>query len=108
MRLAGKVALVTGAGQGLGEAMAVRFARDGADVMCNDLNAETAAQTAAQVRALGRKAASFAGSVLDESVVQALVEATVKELGGLDILVNNAAANPYYGPTLEVDQPRFD
>jgi 3-oxoacyl-[acyl-carrier protein] reductase len=90
MRLAGKVALVTGAGQGLGEAMALRFAHEGADVMCNDLNAATAEQTATQVRALGRRAAIFAGSVMEEAVVQALVEATVKELGGLDILVNNA------------------
>ena len=90
MRLAGKVALVTGAGQGLGEAMALRFARDGADVMCNDLNPDTAAHTAALVRELGRNAASFAGSVTDEATVTALVDATVKELGGLDILVNNA------------------
>jgi 3-oxoacyl-[acyl-carrier protein] reductase len=82
--------LVTGAGQGLGEAMALRFAHEGADVMCNDLNAATAEQTATQVRALGRRAAIFAGSVMEEAVVQALVEATVKELGGLDILVNNA------------------
>ena len=90
MRLEGKVALVTGAGQGLGEAIALRFARDGADVMCNDLNPDTANATAAQVRALGRKAAVFAGSVMDETVVQDLVAATVSELGGLDILVNNA------------------
>ena len=90
MRLAGKVTLVTGAGQGLGEAMALRFAREGADVMCNDLNPDTAAQTAAQVRAMGRRAASFAGSVMDEAVVQTLVDATVRELGGLDILINNA------------------
>ena len=90
MRLAAKVALVTGAGQGLGEAIALRFARDGADVMCNDLNPDTANATAAQVRALGRKAAVFAGSVMDETVVQDLVAATVSELGGLDILVNNA------------------
>ena len=48
MRLEGKVALVTGAGQGLGEAIALRFARDGADVMCNDLNPDTAAHTAAK------------------------------------------------------------
>jgi 3-oxoacyl-[acyl-carrier protein] reductase len=90
MRLAGKVALVTGAGQGLGEAMALRFAREGAAVMVNDLREETAGATAEAIRAAGGKAATFAGSVMDEAVVEALVERTVKELGTVDILVNNA------------------
>ncbi|HEV7731264.1 MAG TPA: SDR family NAD(P)-dependent oxidoreductase [Candidatus Binatia bacterium] len=90
MRLAGKVALVTGAGQGLGEAMALRFAHEGAAVMVNDLREETAAVTAEAIRAAGGKAAVFAGSVMDEAVVEALVERTVKELGTVDILVNNA------------------
>ncbi len=90
MRLAGKVALVTGAGQGLGEAMALRFAREGAAVMVNDLREETAGVTAEQIRAAGGTAAVFAGSVMDEAVVEALVECTVKELGTVDILVNNA------------------
>jgi 3-oxoacyl-[acyl-carrier protein] reductase len=90
MRLAGKVALVTGAGQGLGEAMALRFAREGAAVMVNDLREETAGATAEAIRAAGGKAASMAGSVTDEALVESLVERTVKELGRLDILVNNA------------------
>jgi 3-oxoacyl-[acyl-carrier protein] reductase len=90
MRLAGKVALVTGAGQGLGEAMALRFAREGAAVMVNDLREETAGATAEAIRAAGGKAASVAGSVTDEALVESLVERTVKELGRLDILVNNA------------------
>jgi 3-oxoacyl-[acyl-carrier protein] reductase len=89
-RLAGKVALVTGAGQGLGEAIALRLAREGAAVMANDLNAESAGRTAEQIRKAGGRAAVFAGSVTDETVVQELVAHTVAELGALDVLVNNA------------------
>ncbi len=90
MKLSGKVAVVTGAGQGLGEAIAVRFAREGAAVMINDYNAETAARTAEQVRAAGARAAVMAGSVTDEALVKEMMERAVKELGGLGILVNNA------------------
>jgi 3-oxoacyl-[acyl-carrier protein] reductase len=90
MRLAGKVALVTGAGQGLGEAIAQRFAREGAAVMVNDLHEETAARTAATITGAGGRAVAFAGSVTDPDVVAALVEKTVAELGSLDVLVNNA------------------
>jgi len=90
MKLSGKVAVVTGAGQGLGEAIAVRFAREGAAVMINDFNAETAARTAEQVRAAGARAAVMAGSVTDEALVKEMMERAVKELGGLGILVNNA------------------
>ena len=89
-RLAGKVAIVTGAGQGLGEAIALRLAREGAAVMANDLNRESAARTAEQIRASGGRAGIFAGNVTDETVVQELVAHAVAELGALDILVNNA------------------
>jgi 3-oxoacyl-[acyl-carrier protein] reductase len=90
MRLEGRVALVTGGGQGLGEAIALRLAREGAAVMVNDLHEETAARTAEKIRGGGGRAGVFAGSVADEAVVRGLVGHTVKELGGLAILVNNA------------------
>jgi 3-oxoacyl-[acyl-carrier protein] reductase len=90
-RLQGKIAVVTGAGQGLGEAIAVRFAQEGAaGVLVNDLNAETAGRTAEQVKAAGSRALAVAGSVMDEAFVVELMERAIKELGSVDVLVNNA------------------
>jgi len=90
MRLGGRRALVTGAGQGLGAAIATRLARDGAAVMVNDLDGEAAESTVRAIRDAGGRAAAFAGSVTDPAVVEAMVETTLRELGGLEILVNNA------------------
>jgi 3-oxoacyl-[acyl-carrier protein] reductase len=90
-RLQGKFAVVTGAGQGLGEAIAVRFAKEGAaGVIVNDLNPETAGKTAELVKQAGSRALAIAGSVTDEAFVAELMERAVKEMGSLDILVNNA------------------
>jgi 3-oxoacyl-[acyl-carrier protein] reductase len=90
-RLSGKFAVVTGAGQGLGEAIAVRLAREGAaGVVVNDLSAETAGRTAEQVRQAGARALVVAGSVTDETVVAELMERAVREMGSVDVLVNNA------------------
>jgi 3-oxoacyl-[acyl-carrier protein] reductase len=90
-RLQGKFAVVTGAGQGLGEAIAVRFAREGiAGVVVNDLNAETAGRTAELVKQAGSRALVVAGSVTDDAFVAELMERAVKEMGSVDVLVNNA------------------
>jgi len=90
MRIGGRVAVVTGAGQGLGEAIALRLASEGAAVMVNDLHHDSATRTAAQIRAGGGRVAVVAGSVTDETVVRDLVSRTVDEFGALHILVNNA------------------
>jgi 3-oxoacyl-[acyl-carrier protein] reductase len=85
--LAGKTALVTGAGRGIGRAIAGKLAEYGASVMINDLDAAPAAEAA---QAIGAMAAALAGDVTDPEFPQRLVDATVKRFGGLDIIVNNA------------------
>lgn len=89
--LSGKVAIVTGAAQGLGAALALRLAQEGADVVIADMNLEGAQKTATEIgAATGRRALALACNVTIEEQVEALVNQTVTELGSLDILVSNA------------------
>jgi 3-oxoacyl-[acyl-carrier protein] reductase len=90
MRLSGRTAVVTGAGRGLGEAIALRFADEGAAVMVNDRDAATAEGTVDRITRSGGRAAAVIGSVTDESVVRELMEQAAGRFGSLDILVNNA------------------
>jgi len=90
MRLIDKVAIITGAAQGIGAATALRFAAEGADLALCDLNAGRLDAVAANVRGLGRRCLALVGSVSDRAFVQDLVARTRAELGGLDILINNA------------------
>jgi NAD(P)-dependent dehydrogenase (short-subunit alcohol dehydrogenase family) len=91
-RLAGKAALITGADSGIGRAVALAFAREGADVLIAYLSEETdARETMRVVKDAGRKAITVAGDIGAEAHCQALVERALGEFGHLDILVNNAA-----------------
>ncbi|MFH1058944.1 MAG: SDR family NAD(P)-dependent oxidoreductase [Pseudomonadota bacterium] len=90
MRLKDKVAIITGAAQGIGAATALRFAAEGADLALCDLNSARLEEVAAKVRGQGRRCLDLIGSVSDRGFVRGLVERTRAELGGLDILVNNA------------------
>jgi NAD(P)-dependent dehydrogenase (short-subunit alcohol dehydrogenase family) len=92
-RLTGKRALITGGDSGIGRAVAIAFAREGADVAIVHLpnEEEDARETTKWIEQAGRKALSIPADIRDEQTCQQLVERTVQELGGLDVLVNNAA-----------------
>lgn len=90
MKLPDKVAIVTGAASGLGKAIAVRYAREGAKVAVADLNGEAADAVAAEIRAAGGQALGVAMDVTSEEAVNAGVAAVVAAFGGVDILVSNA------------------
>jgi 3-oxoacyl-[acyl-carrier protein] reductase len=90
-RLGGRVALVTGAGRGFGRAMAVAFAREGADVVVNYHASEAGAKDAVgEIEGLGRRALAVPADVAREEQVRALIERTLERFGRLDVLVNNA------------------
>lgn len=104
MQLQNRVALVTGAGRGIGKAIALRFAREGADIAVLDLNAESAQAAAEEIRKLGRRATARCVDVADCERVQAAIVEAAAELGGLDICVNNAGiakAQPFMEITRE-------
>ncbi len=90
LRLDGRVAIITGAGAGLGRAHALALASRGARVVINDLNWASAEAVAEEVRAAGGEALARAGSVTDEAAVKAMVDQTLAQFGRIDILVNNA------------------
>ncbi len=91
-RLAGRRALITGADSGIGRAVAIAFAREGADIVLSYLESEQpdAEEVFALVKAAGRNCVSVAGDIGQEHVCRTLIDRTVNELGGIDILVNNA------------------
>jgi len=89
-RLAGKVALVSGSGRGIGRSIALKLAREGAKVVVNDLDAEPGDAVAAEIRAAGGDAVSVNGSVTETGFADRFVGAAVDVFGGLDIVVNNA------------------
>ncbi len=90
MSLLGRIAIVTGAGGGLGRAHALYLASLGAKVVVNDMSADSATRVAAEIEAAGGEALSVAASVTDEAAVLAMVDATLARWGRVDILVNNA------------------
>ena len=103
--LEGKVALVTGASRGIGKAIAKSYVEAGAKVMLMSRKEDVLRSAADEI---GGDTAIFAGNAGDIETAQACVAATIKRFGQIDIFVNNAATNPYYGPTLGIDPARYD
>jgi sorbitol-6-phosphate 2-dehydrogenase len=89
-RLSGRVALVTGAGQGIGRGIALSLARAGADVAINDVNPETAQSTAQEISGLGRRSLAIPADVSQSQEVRHIMDRVLGELGAIHILVNNA------------------
>lgn len=110
MSISGKVALITGAGQGIGRGIALRLANEGADIAIVDINDETTQAVADEVRALGRNATTFKADVSNRDEVYAAIDHAEKELGGFDIMVNNAGVasiQPIAEITLEEIEKTF-
>jgi 3-oxoacyl-[acyl-carrier protein] reductase len=105
MRLAEKIALVTGGGSGFGAGIARTFAREGAKVAIVDINDKAARDVAAEI---GESALAVHADVSRRADVEAAVQATVAAFGGLDILVNNAGVAHTRGPLAEVSEDEFD
>lgn len=104
----GKIALITGSGRGIGRAIALHFARQGADIVVNYFrNREPAEQTAAQIEALGRRAVAVKADIGDLEELGRLFDEADRNFGGLDILVHNAASG-YNRPALEQKPKGWD
>jgi NAD(P)-dependent dehydrogenase (short-subunit alcohol dehydrogenase family) len=103
LRLDGKVALVTGGSRGIGRAIGTRFAEAGARVMLVSRKAEALAEAASSMAGLDGEVDWRAANAGDPDAAEECVAATVERFGSVDILVNNAATNPYYGPLIDID-----
>lgn len=108
-RLKGKVAVITGADSGIGRAVAIAFAREGADILISYLNEEDdARETARWIEDAGRRFVLMPGDITQEKHCRHIIERTVDELGGVDILVNNAAFQRTYTSIDEISADEWD
>jgi 3-oxoacyl-[acyl-carrier protein] reductase len=108
MRLTGKTAIVTGGGSGFGEGIAKTFAREGANVVVNDLNGPAAERVASEIAIAGGKAIAVPGNVAQRDDWRTLREAALQDFGSVQIVVNNAGTTHRNKPVLEVTEAEFD
>jgi NAD(P)-dependent dehydrogenase (short-subunit alcohol dehydrogenase family) len=106
--LTGDVAIVTGAGRGIGEGIATSLSDAGAAVVCAARRADEVERVAAAIRARGGRALAVATDVTDDDAVEALAQAAVDEFGHLDIWVNNAGGSPVQAPLTDLDPKEWD
>lgn len=106
--LSGKVAIITGASKGIGEAIARGLAEFGATVVVSSRKLNAVEAVARSIRESGGTATAIAAHLGDLAAVRLLVTETCKRHGGVDIVVNNAATNPVFGPVLDADETAFD
>jgi len=106
--LTGKVALITGSTKGIGQAIATRMAEHGAKVVISSRNQDACDKVAAGIRKAGHTAIAIACNINYKEQLQQLVNKTVEQLGPVDILVCNAALNPYFGPSQQIPDESFD
>jgi NAD(P)-dependent dehydrogenase (short-subunit alcohol dehydrogenase family) len=107
MRLANKIAIVTGAGHGMGRAIAVRFAQEGTDIAAVEIDAETLREVAQEVREQGRKCLPIEADLAKLPDIDAMVNRTLREFGRIDILVNNAGVTKALG-IFEITEADWD
>ena len=107
MKLAGKAAIITGAGRGIGRAIALAFAQEGADVLAASRTLSEVAETAEEVRALGRHALPLKVDVSNRDEVERMVAQALEEFGKLDILVNSAGIYGAIGPLVDNDPEKW-
>ncbi len=107
MRFGDRVALVTGAGSGIGRAIALALAQEGADVVVNDAVGDRADATAAEIRSSGRRSQPAPGDVASEDAVREIVRKAVATFGRIDLLVNNAGIPDQFVPTTEQESDRW-
>lgn len=103
-----KVAIVTGASKGIGRSMAEIFAEAGASVVVSSRNQESVDAVAAEIRAKGFEAVGIVANAGEMDDLKSLTEQTLAKYGRIDILVNNAATNPVFGPVINTDEKAFD
>jgi NAD(P)-dependent dehydrogenase (short-subunit alcohol dehydrogenase family) len=106
--LSGKIALITGASRGIGQAIAAAYAGAGAAVVLASRKQEGVDAVAENIRNTGGEALALAAHTGDQAAVDGLIDQAVAAWGGVDILVNNAATNPQYGPMLSADEGHWD
>jgi len=108
MELNDKIAIVTGAGRGIGEGIALRLAREGANVVVNDIDLDDANRVVQRIMSMGRKAIPFKADVSNKTEVDSMVRESLKQLGTIDILINNAGIGGSSSLVKDISEETWD